>query len=424
MIKNAIVRRIFKQVSRASATLLFVCIVFALVSMLVPAQQLLAAGNTYYVATDGNDSDPGTEAEPWKTLNKAGTTATAGDTVYFRGGTWTAEKLSPSHSGSIGNIITYKNYPGETPIFNGTGFAASWGNSPITLTGNKSYITFEGITVRDVYESGMGKHGAGIAIWPGGGNTISHVTVKDCTIINTESSGVYCYAVGATMSYITIDGVECDTVNQGGGGSEENISLSNVQYAEVKNCYIHDSFQEGIDLKSGCNNCIVHHNEIADTPSAGLYADGYNAAQSGNEFYNNIIYDGHHAIVMGCETTAHAQQANFYNNMIYNCDVGFITYYPAFPLPVMTFNVINNTFYNCDHAIVLLHPSANYSNCVIRNNILYEENAKKPLITYSGYPTNVTVDNNQTIISFSPVRLLIMAAPYTVLIILMTKIRS
>lgn len=42
----------------------------------------------YYVATDGNDAASGDIDHPWATWAKAFRTAEAGDTVYFRGGTW------------------------------------------------------------------------------------------------------------------------------------------------------------------------------------------------------------------------------------------------------------------------------------------------------------------------------------------------
>ncbi len=42
----------------------------------------------YYVAPNGNDSNPGTLAEPWATPVKASQAAQAGDTVYFREGVY------------------------------------------------------------------------------------------------------------------------------------------------------------------------------------------------------------------------------------------------------------------------------------------------------------------------------------------------
>jgi len=44
-------------------------------------------GNTYYLNTNGNDSNKGTLDNPWKTIDKLNSiTLGAGDTVFFQGG--------------------------------------------------------------------------------------------------------------------------------------------------------------------------------------------------------------------------------------------------------------------------------------------------------------------------------------------------
>ena len=79
-----------------------------------------------YVATNGNDEDPGTIDKPLKTLeaarNKIRTQGVpkGGVTVYIRGGTYyrsSAFTLSSSDSGTKENPVTYKAYPGEKPVF-------------------------------------------------------------------------------------------------------------------------------------------------------------------------------------------------------------------------------------------------------------------------------------------------------------------
>jgi len=42
-----------------------------------------------YVATTGSDTNPGTLAAPWKTVQKAANTALPGQTVCVRGGVYT-----------------------------------------------------------------------------------------------------------------------------------------------------------------------------------------------------------------------------------------------------------------------------------------------------------------------------------------------
>ena len=41
---------------------------------------------SFYVSTTGNDSNPGTQAAPWRTIQHAADTARAGSTVNVRGG--------------------------------------------------------------------------------------------------------------------------------------------------------------------------------------------------------------------------------------------------------------------------------------------------------------------------------------------------
>ena len=69
-------------------------------------------GTIFYVAPPGSDSNPGTEAQPWKTIQKAANALIAGDTVYIKAGTY-REQVSPKNSGTVGKYIVYKAYPGH-----------------------------------------------------------------------------------------------------------------------------------------------------------------------------------------------------------------------------------------------------------------------------------------------------------------------
>jgi hypothetical protein len=90
-----------------------------------------ALSKIYYVATTGNDANTGTISSPFLTIQRAQTSAAAGDTVYIRGGTYamtTAQIAQYSSiwayvtllnkSGTSGNRIKYWNYPNEKPVFN------------------------------------------------------------------------------------------------------------------------------------------------------------------------------------------------------------------------------------------------------------------------------------------------------------------
>lgn len=80
----------------------------------------VAFATDYYVATTGDDSDSGSLAEPWATIQKAADTMSAGDTCYIRGGSYHEEVDLSGVAGNKGNPITFTNYNGEAVTLDGT----------------------------------------------------------------------------------------------------------------------------------------------------------------------------------------------------------------------------------------------------------------------------------------------------------------
>lgn len=72
------------------------------------------SGASYYVSTTGSAGNPGTLASPWS-LQYAATnaTVTTGDTVWIRGGTYSAVTFTTSG-------VTYRQQPSERAMLNGT----------------------------------------------------------------------------------------------------------------------------------------------------------------------------------------------------------------------------------------------------------------------------------------------------------------
>jgi pectate lyase len=90
---------------------------------------------TWYVATNGVDSNIGASNSPFATVMRAQTAASFGDTVYLRGGTYhlnTANISATNYPWKIVNDInksgiSYIAYPGELPVFD---FSAVSPNPP------------------------------------------------------------------------------------------------------------------------------------------------------------------------------------------------------------------------------------------------------------------------------------------------------
>ncbi|MCX7001843.1 MAG: right-handed parallel beta-helix repeat-containing protein [bacterium] len=84
-----------------------------------------AFGQTYYVATNGNDSAGGTFAAPWRTLQRGATMMYAGDTCFVRGGTY-REAIVPARSGTAAARISYRAFAGEMAVVNGCEPLTNW----------------------------------------------------------------------------------------------------------------------------------------------------------------------------------------------------------------------------------------------------------------------------------------------------------
>jgi hypothetical protein len=104
------------------------CRLIILLSILC-AQVISGGAATWYVATNGLDTNPGSSNSPFTTLMRSQSAASAGDTVYLRGGTYylTGGNLTATNSpwAIVNNItksgISYLAYPGERPVFDFSG---------------------------------------------------------------------------------------------------------------------------------------------------------------------------------------------------------------------------------------------------------------------------------------------------------------
>lgn len=102
---------------------------------------------TYYVRTDGSDSNAGTadsSGGAWLTISKAASVVNAGDTVHVRAGTY-QEYVTLTRSGTAGSPITWFGAAGLTTIIDPSiEITGSWSSAP-EIGANvykKSFATF------------------------------------------------------------------------------------------------------------------------------------------------------------------------------------------------------------------------------------------------------------------------------------------
>ena len=78
------------------------------------------SSESLYVATDGDDSHPGTRERPFKTVAKGFSAVTAGQTLFIREGQYHEGHLRLVHDGRQDAPVVFRAFPGENVIIDGT----------------------------------------------------------------------------------------------------------------------------------------------------------------------------------------------------------------------------------------------------------------------------------------------------------------
>lgn len=229
-------------------------IVFLLVCVSVQAKNL-------YVSTTGSDAVTYANNDidsPWLTPLKAWTEADAGDTVYFRGGTYVigAQIITKfiGNSGTAESPITYTSYTGEQAVFSTELTSRIFGiQQRYNIVDG---INFTGSTPTWFY---LGED------LPADG--LLHFTVKNCTVSLASSTDNAGFVMTSPRSdYTTI----------------ENCTIEGPAVANSTNA-------SGLYLESS-DYLTVKNNVISRVP-IGLYFKFLNGGNTGNEIYGNYIYN-------------------------------------------------------------------------------------------------------------------------------------
>ncbi len=148
-------------------------------------------GRTYYVSTTGSDANVGyTIDAPFKSMKKALGKSDMTE-IIVRGGTYYLTGDSTVSINKIGagpGAFRIVNYPGERPLFDGSGLNAA--KKGFSITGSYWYIT--GIDIMKAKDNGMYITGA---------NNI----IEFCTFFENEDSGLQISAGGTNNSVINCD---------------------------------------------------------------------------------------------------------------------------------------------------------------------------------------------------------------------------
>jgi len=350
----------------------------------------VAVAGFYFVAPGGQDGWPGTEGQPWATIQHAAETLDQGDTVYIKAGTY-SERVTPVNSGAAGDVITYSAYPGDVVTIDGNGVTLPSSEAGLFEISGLSYITVTGLRV---INAGPGDNHAGILV-----NFSDHVVISNCYTYNTTSSGIAAW----NSSNIIIENSEIELACN--DGEQECITVAVTDTFEVRHNHVHNSGPgsiggEGIDVKDGSRNGKVYGNHVHHINRLGIYVDSWDKHTYNIEVYGNVVHhcagDG---FALAAENSGLLEDVIVSNNIAYANDYVGLTIggwgEPGATHPMSDITVINNTSHDNGKAGwgggILIDNSA-VTGLVIRNNIC-SQNSDFQIANEASAP-NLIVDHN------------------------------
>ncbi len=246
-------------------------------------------GKNLYVSTTGSDSVTYANNDinhPWATWSKAMLNALAGDTVYFRAGTYTISSeidLRYGHNGTASSPIIYRNYPGEKVVVTTNAQIDLDVQYNWIIADAQGNIEFDGASSDFIFVNGNNNDG-------------SHFELINCKLVHTYS----------------------DTPNNSSAidlqSSRSNYAL--IQYNEISGV----SGSNGVIILggSGVGQKILNNN-IHNVGNA-IYikhTNGDTSLSTGAEIAYNYIYSSTNGIY------GEPTYFNIHDNLVVGCDINF-----------------------------------------------------------------------------------------------------
>ena len=338
------------------------------------------ASHAYYVATDGDDANPGTQTQPWRTIQHAADVLRPGDTVYVRAGIY-YEDVEIRVSGSAsGGYITFRNYPGETPVVDGSGLTVPAPHAGLFFIENKQYLIIQGFelahyrsSTRDIVPIGIHVRGNSHHIQIVGNvlHDIASTAPVDNEGLGRDAHGIAVYGDQAPDGAHDIRIEENELYNLTLGSSEALVINGNVSKFLVRGNRIRHVDNIGID--------VIGFEGVAPDPDVDQPREGYIL---GNEvsFINsmdNPVYGGEPSA--GGIYIDGGTQVIVARNRVHENNIG-IEIASEHPFRATSFiTVTNNVIYWNDIGGIFLggydRKRGRTEDCLIVNNTLFENDA-------------------------------------------------
>jgi len=289
--------------------LLLLLIIFPI--LIIPS---VLNATTYYVSISGNDANPGTQAQPWRTIQNAADMMDAGDTALVSAGTYN-ERVTTRRSGAARQLIEFRAI-GQVSV------------GSFTVKSN-DYIKINGFR----FSSELGNYNAFIKIEG------SHCIASNNVISYSGISSISGLTVAGSYNVVsnnTIDGLKYPNINVGGNNNLfEGNTIKNTCHDAMR-IWGHDHTIRGNVFRDMYNSGITHV-DLFQT-----FGD------NGGISYNILIENNHFKNCRGTQIGNFTQDGvqdirdwTFRNNIFENIQLQANIYVPGF-------RFYNNTFFHCD----------------------------------------------------------------------------
>lgn len=263
-------------------------------------EQPARAGHIYHVASDGNDSQDGSGARPWRTLQHAAESVSPGDVVRVAPGTYEGDvDLTVSGTGQArivfrGDSRDSVRVHGHIQLARGVSHVelASmtverfriWG---VTLIGDNHHVHLHDLKVIGG-ETGF-RFTDGNSGDPPAEGPVSDVVLENCEVQGPMYTGVD--GTPGPCDRMVFRKLEVHGAGLQGEDSfgADGIGVERGQDILVEDCYVHDNGGDGIDLNSRdydgyAKNILVRRNRVVRNHLMGI------KLWAGGRMENNVVW--------------------------------------------------------------------------------------------------------------------------------------
>lgn len=354
-----------------------------------------AAGATRFVATSGSDRNPGTSERPFATIQRAVSTAVAGDVINVRAGTYREAVAIWERHGTARAHIVLQAQPGHHVVIDGSGKTSASRKIPILSVSTSSYVDVRGFElVNSAY--------LGLLIWGSHDVLVEENAVHHCTSAGI-SGGFDRPGVSRNLTIRNNRVYDCVLENAGRTMKEHWSQAVSTTYSSgvtITGNRIRQNYGEGIALIVS-ERGLVRQNELYDNYSVEIYLDNARASIVDRNYItttgdHRFFRNGAAAIGIACANEPYRystplRDLTITNNIVLWARWGF--YYGNYGTGggLQNVRVANNTFNQSSDLSLHIAPAAHRGSS-IENNI-FRGVAGRPLARVSGSGVTYRANN-------------------------------